>query len=83
MLKFRSLYSGSTGNSLYVESDNTKILIDSGVSMKKLTSALTSNDVDVSDIDAILVTHEHSDHVQSLGMISSKYNILSIFQYIL
>lgn len=75
MLKFRSLYSGSTGNSLYVESDNTKILIDSGVSMKKLTSALTSNDVDVSDIDAILVTHEHSDHVQSLGMISSKYNI--------
>ena len=75
MLKFRSLYSGSTGNSLYVESENTKILVDSGVSMKKLTSALTSNDVKLEDIDAILVTHEHSDHVQSLGMISSKYNI--------
>ena len=75
MLKFRSLYSGSTGNSLYVESENTKILVDSGVSMKKLTSALTSNDVKLEDIDAIIVTHEHSDHVQSLGMISSKYNI--------
>ena len=75
MLKFRSLYSGSTGNSLYVESENTKILVDSGVSMKKLTTALTTNDVKLEDIDAIIVTHEHSDHVQSLGMISSKYNI--------
>ena len=75
MLKFRSLYSGSTGNSLYVESENTKILVDSGVSMKKLTTALTTNNVKLEDIDAIIVTHEHSDHVQSLGMISSKYNI--------
>lgn len=75
MLKFRSLYSGSTGNSLYVESENTKILVDSGVSIKKLTTALTTNDVKLEDIDAIIVTHEHSDHVQSLGMISSKYNI--------
>lgn len=75
MLKFRSLYSGSTGNSFYVESENTKILVDSGVSMKKLTTALTTNDVKLEDIDAIIVTHEHSDHVQSLGMISSKYNI--------
>ena len=75
MLKFRSLYSGSTGNSLYVESENTKILVDSCVSMKKLTTALTTNDVKLEDIDAIIVTHEHSDHVQSLGMISSKYNI--------
>ena len=43
--------------------------------MKKLTTALTTNDVKLEDIDAIIVTHEHSDHVQSLGMISSKYNI--------
>lgn len=75
MLKFRSLYSGSTGNSLYVESENTKILVDSGVSMKKLITALTTNDVKLEDIDAIIVTHEHTDHVQSLGMISAKYNI--------
>ena len=75
MLNFRSLYSGSTGNSLFIESNNTKILVDSGVSLKKLTSALSSNDISISDIDAVIVTHEHSDHVQSLGMLSSKYNI--------
>ena len=75
MLNFRSLYSGSTGNSLFVESESTKILVDSGVSLKKLTSALSSNDIDISDIDAVIVTHEHSDHVQSLGMLSAKYNI--------
>jgi len=75
MLKFGSLYSGSTGNSLYVESNNTKILIDSGVSAKKIKSALSSFDSNISEIDAILVTHEHSDHVQSLGTLSKTHNI--------
>ena len=75
MLKFCSLYSGSTGNSLYLESDNSKILVDAGVSAKKIVSALTSLDVDIEDIDAILVTHEHSDHIKSLGTISNKFNI--------
>lgn len=75
MLKFCSLYSGSTGNSLFIESDNTNILIDSGVSAKKIIDGLNSIGKDVSDIDAILVTHEHSDHVQSLGTISKKFNI--------
>ena len=72
MLNFRSLY---TGNSLFVESENTKILIDSGISLKKLTTALSDNNISINDIDAVLVTHEHSDHVQSLGMLSSKYDI--------
>lgn len=75
MLKFCSLYSGSTGNSLFVESNNTKILIDSGVSAKKVIDGLASIDVNICDIDAILVTHEHSDHVQSLGTISKKFDI--------
>ena len=44
-------------------------------SLKKITTALSSLDTDISEIDAILVTHEHSDHVQSLGNASSKYNI--------
>ena len=61
MLNFRSLYSGSTGNSLFIESDNTKILVDSGVSLKKLTSALSYSNISLSDINAIIVTHEHSD----------------------
>lgn len=75
MLKFTSLYSGSTGNSLLVQSDNANILIDTGVSAKKITDALTSFNTDITKIDAIIVTHEHTDHVNSLGTISSKYNI--------
>lgn len=75
MLKFCSLYSGSTGNSLYLESKNTRLLIDAGVSAKKIVNALTSLDVDIQDIDAILVTHEHTDHVKSLGTISNKFHI--------
>lgn len=75
MLNFSSLYSGSTGNSLFVQSDNTKILVDCGVSAKKITDALASFNVNIDQLDAILVTHEHSDHVQSLGTLSKKYNI--------
>lgn len=75
MLKFCSLYSGSTGNSLLVKSDNSNILIDVGVSAKKIIEALTSINVDINSIDAILVTHEHSDHVKGLGTLSKKYNI--------
>lgn len=75
MFNFRSLYSGSTGNCLYIETENTKILIDTGVSAKKISTALSSFHVSISDIDAILVSHEHIDHVQSLGTISNKYDI--------
>ena len=75
MINFCSLYSGSTGNSYYLETNNSKILIDCGVSARKITNALASFNVDIKDINAIVVTHEHSDHVQSLGNISNKYNI--------
>lgn len=75
MLKFCSLYSGSSGNSLFVQSNNTKILIDCGTSAKKVVTALESLEIDITDIDGILVTHEHSDHVQGLGTISKKYDI--------
>lgn len=75
MLNFTSLYSGSTGNSLLVQTENTNILVDTGVSAKKIIDALASLGTDITDIDAILVTHEHIDHVNSLGTLSSKYNI--------
>ena len=54
MLKFCSLYSGSSGNSLFVESNKTKLLIDCGESAKKIVNSLSDIDVDISDIDAIL-----------------------------
>lgn len=75
MFEFRSLYSGSTGNCLFVQSENTKILVDAGVSARKITNALASIDTDITDLDAIVVTHEHIDHVQSLGTLSKKYHI--------
>ena len=75
MLKFCSLYSGSSGNCLFVSTNNTKVLIDCGTSCKKICEGLASIDSSIEDIDAILVTHEHSDHIQSLGMVSKKFDI--------
>ena len=75
MFNFCSLYSGSSGNSLFVETENTKVLIDAGVSCKKIEEALSSKDVSPKDLNGILITHEHTDHVQSLGLFSKKYDI--------
>ena len=75
MLNFTSLYSGSSGNCLFVETENTKILVDAGVSLKRIETGLTSINVSPEDIDGVIVTHEHSDHIQSLGNLSKKFNI--------
>jgi len=75
MLNFCSLYSGSSGNSLFVESENTKILVDAGMSCKKIEEALNSIEVNPSSINAILVTHEHADHIKGLSTISRKFDI--------
>lgn len=74
-MKFCSLYSGSSGNCLFVESSDTKILIDAGESAKKIINALSSINVSIENINAIIVTHEHIDHVKSIGTLSQKYNI--------
>lgn len=75
MFKFCSLYSGSTGNSLFIESNNTKILVDAGESCKKIVQSLSNIDIPINSIDGIIVTHEHIDHVKGLGTISKKFNI--------
>lgn len=75
MLNFCSLYSGSSGNSLFVETENAKILIDAGVSSKKIENALNDININPYTLDGILVTHEHSDHVQGLGTFSKKFNL--------
>ncbi len=75
MLNFCSLYSGSSGNSLFVETENAKILIDAGVSSKKIENALNDINIDPYTLDGILVTHEHSDHVQGLGTFSKKFDL--------
>ena len=75
MFNFCSLYSGSSGNSLFVESENTKLLVDAGISSKKIEEALANLEIDPTSIDGILITHEHSDHVQGLGTFAKKFNL--------
>ncbi len=68
MVRFYSLSSGSRGNAMLVSSKKTNILIDCGLSGKKLGQALGLLDMSVQDLDAILVTHEHSDHICGVGV---------------
>lgn len=75
MFQFCSLYSGSSGNCSFVQTDTTKILIDAGESAKKIGEALSSIGVEPTSINAILITHEHSDHVKGLGIFSKKFNV--------
>ncbi|MEI8365544.1 MAG: MBL fold metallo-hydrolase [Parachlamydiaceae bacterium] len=75
MKGFCPLASGSKGNSIYFGTENTKILIDAGLSAKALISRLQEINVDIADIDAILVTHEHSDHIQGLKVLAYRMGI--------
>lgn len=68
-MRLMSIASGSSGNVTYVGSDNTHILIDSGVSRKRITEGLKALDLSLNDLDAILITHEHTDHIASLAVI--------------
>ena len=70
-----SLYSGSKGNSTYIRVGADEILIDAGRSLRALTSALNSIGSDIARIKAIFITHEHSDHISALEMLSKKFRI--------
>ncbi|MFA6915162.1 MAG: MBL fold metallo-hydrolase [Parachlamydiales bacterium] len=69
------LGSGSKGNCIYVASKTTKILIDAGLSAKATLERLQSINVDIGDIDAIVISHEHSDHIHGIKAIVNKYSI--------
>lgn len=75
MITFCSLFSGSSGNCIYIASDQARLLIDCGVSGKKIAASLMSIEVDPTQIDGILVTHEHKDHSHALGIMSRRYGI--------
>ena len=74
-VRFCPLASGSDGNSFYVGTEHTHILIDAGLSGKQIEKNLTSIHRQVSEIDAIFITHEHSDHIKGAGVLSRRYNI--------
>ena len=72
---FCSLYSGSSGNSIFVGSEKAKILIDAGLPGKKIDEALKSIGQKAEELDGIFITHEHSDHIKGVGILSRKYDI--------
>lgn len=75
MARFSSLFSSSSGNCTFIGSGTGGILVDVGVSGKQTLAALDCIGVDIADIGAIFVTHEHSDHISGLRALASKYNI--------
>ena len=75
MIKAYSLFSGSTGNCFYVDAGDDKILIDAGVSARRISGALACLGATFDDISAIFVTHEHSDHIKGLETISKYHDI--------
>ena len=75
MVKFCSLYSGSSGNSIYIGTERTKLLIDAGVSGVKIAGALREIGVRPEQIDGILITHEHADHIKGVGIFSRKFDV--------
>lgn len=74
-MRLCSIASGSSGNCIYVGSDSTHLLIDTGISKKRIDEGLHTLGVKGEELQGILITHEHSDHIQGLGVFSRKYGI--------
>lgn len=74
-LKFSILSSGSGGNALYIEADGKRILIDAGLSEKKLSQRISHIDRSLSGLDAVFATHEHSDHIKGIGPLLRKHQL--------
>ena len=73
--KISILASGSSGNSLYIESEKKRLLVDAGLSGKKITSLMAQIDRTPDQLDGILVTHEHRDHIHGVGVLARKYHL--------
>ena len=75
MIEFCSLSSGSSGNTVFLEYNGTAVLIDCGISCKRICDLLLEIGKNPKDISAILVTHEHSDHIKGISVLTRKYHI--------
>jgi len=75
MLKYCSIGSGSSGNCHYIGYKDTNILVDAGLSGKRISTGLEDLNIDASKLKGIFITHEHSDHIKGAGIISRKYDI--------
>ncbi len=75
MKGFCPLASGSSGNVIYLGTDKTKVLFDVGITFKNIKEKLAEIEVEIEEIDAVMITHEHIDHVRGLEMIAKKLDI--------
>ena len=74
-MRLCSIASGSSGNCIYVGDDHTHLLVDTGISKKRIDQGLTTLGIKGEEVDGILITHEHIDHIQGLGVYSRKYEV--------
>ncbi len=74
-LEYCSLASGSSGNSQYIATNDTCILLDAGLSGKYIKTALENVDRDIDRVEGVLITHEHSDHIKGVGVLHRRYGI--------
>lgn len=74
-MKFSNLFSSSSGNCMLVEEESTKIIIDAGCTGSAIEAELIKTGVSGKELDGILVTHEHTDHIKGVGVLSRRYNL--------
>ena len=74
-MRLVSIASGSSGYCIYIGSDNTHILVDAGISNKRIEQGLNEIGLKGNDINAVVITHEHSDHTKGLGVLARKYGV--------
>ncbi|WP_026695845.1 MBL fold metallo-hydrolase [Peribacillus kribbensis] len=74
-MHFSVLASGSTGNAVYVEADGQSFLVDAGLSGKQMDLLFKQIGRNAANLNGLLVTHEHSDHIKGLGILARKYNL--------
>lgn len=75
MAKIVPLFSSSKGNSYYIQGNGSAILVDAGRNLKQIELAMTANGLNMRDVSAVFVTHEHSDHISALNVLLKRYPI--------
>lgn len=75
MLELCMLASGSSGNAVYVATEKSRLLIDAGLSGRRICAALSEIEVDVKALDALLLSHDHSDHICGAGILARRYGL--------
>ena len=73
-MKITVLASGSGGNTTYLETENTKILIDCGISYRQITQRLATKELSLENIDGVLITHEHTDHIKGINVLLRRHD---------